>query len=90
MTIEAIDQGKVGDEVYREVLKETRALKGKGCDGWDHRMGEHLVYLTYHTARDIFLDMGREAQLPIILGEECNGVQMATMASLEWTAGSSD
>ena len=45
---------------------------------------------TDHTTRDVFLDIGEEAWSPIILGEECNGVQVATMAAFKGTVGSSD
>ena len=53
-------------------------------------MGEHLICLADHTPRDIFLDVDGEARPPIIFGEECDGVQMATMAALEGAVDSSN
>ena len=37
--IKTINWREVGDKVNREVLKEVGALKSKGSDGWDHRVG---------------------------------------------------
>ena len=85
--VKTIDREKIGDEVHGEVLERVGPFKSKGGDGWDHRIGEYLVCLAYCTARDIFSNIDREAWLPVILGEECNDVQMATMAALKRAVG---
>ena len=71
-------------------MEETRALKGKGCDGWDHRMDENLVHLANCTSGNIFLDIDRKARPSVILGKEGNGVKMTAMTILEETVGGGD
>ena len=88
--IEAIDGGKVGNEVHGEVLKRAGAFKSKGGDGQDYRMGEYLVCLANSIPRDIFSNIDREAWPPVVLGEESNGPQVATMAAFKGAVGSSN
>ena len=65
--VKSIDQGEVGNEVDKDVLKGVRALKSKEGDGWNHRVSEDLVCLANHAAGNIFPDIGGEAGPPIIL-----------------------
>ena len=88
--IEAIDQGKVDNEIHREVLEGTRALEDKGGDGRNCRMGEDLVCLANCTSRNTFLDVGRKARPPVILGKEGNGAKVTIMAAFEGTTGGGD
>ena len=88
--VKTIDQRKVSDEIDGEVLEGVRALKGKGGDGWDHRMDEDLVCLVSHAARNIFLDIGGKARPPVILGKEGDGAKMTAMAAFKGAVGSSD
>ena len=71
-------------------MEGTRALEGKGGDGWDHRMGEDLLRLASHTSRNIFLNVDGKAGPPVILGKEGNGAKMTAMATLKGTVGGSD
>ena len=80
--VKAIDGGKIGNEVHREVLERVGFLESKEGDGWDHRMGEHLVHLAYYTPGD--------AWSPVVLGEECDGLQVAIVAALEGAVGGRD
>ena len=88
--VKTIDQRKVSDEVDREVLEGVRALKGKGGDGWDCRMGEDLVCLANCAARNVFPDIGGKASPLVILGKESNGTKMTIMATFEGAVGSSN
>ena len=88
--IEAIDRGKVSDEVHREVLERAGSLESKGGGGWDCRMGENFVHLANHTPANIFPDVGREAWPPVILRKEHNGLQVTAMAALEGAVGGGD
>ena len=72
--IEAIDGGKIGDEVHRKILERIGVLESKGGDDWDCRVGEYLIYLENGTPGDVFPDIGEEAWPSIVLEEECNSV----------------
>ena len=62
--IKTVDWRKVSNEVNGEVLKGVRALKGKGGNSWDHRMGEDLVCFANHTPGNIFPGIGGKARPP--------------------------
>ena len=64
--VRTIDQREVSDEVDGEVLEGLGTFKGKGGDGWDHRMSEDFVCLENCVPRNIFLDIGGEARPPVV------------------------
>ena len=85
--IKVVDQGEVYNEIHGDVLEGMKAFEGKGGDGGNGWMGEHLVCLAYHISKDEFLDVGREAGPSIILRKECDGLQVASMPSFEAVMG---
>ena len=64
--VKTIDQREISDEVDGEVLEGLGTFKGKGGDGWDHRMGEDFVSLANCASRNIFPDVGEEARPPVV------------------------
>ena len=60
--------------MHGEILERVEAFESKGGDGWDHRMGEDLVCLTYCISGYIFPNIGEEVWPPVLLREEHDGV----------------
>ena len=88
--IKVVEQRKVHNEVHGEILERVGVFKHQGSDGEDDWMGKYLVCLADCISRDEFSDIGGEARPPIILRQECNCLQVVSMASFEGAVGTVD
>ena len=86
--IKVADKGEISDEIHAEVLEKAGSFEGKGCDGRDGWMGEHLMCLKDHTHGGKLLDVGGKAWPPIVLGEKHDCLQVAFMPPFEGAIGS--
>ena len=88
--IETTNSREVHDKVHGEVLERVRSLESKGGGCRNGRVGEHFMCLADHAARDILLNVYGEAQPSIVLGKECDCLQVASMTILEGAMGGGD
>ena len=75
--------GEVSDQIHGDLLKGTGAVGGDGGQGGVGRMGIHFVGLADSTAGDKFADECGHAQPPVILLEERDGSEIATVGTSE-------